>query len=305
LHAGSGSKLFLTLTPRRVISLLLPASTKRTVRLWLKRMRRTCAQRWFSFTPADFLALLQRIGVKPGDVLLIHSSFDRFDGFTGSAMDVILALQKAVSPGGTLLMPTQPFSGSALAYVSRATIFDVDRTPSQVGLLTEVFRRCADVVRSVHPTHPVAAWGAQAAEMIADHHLARTPCGAGTPFGRLLTCDGKILTLGTGMRAMTFYHAVEEILEPEMPFTPFTKEVFSLKSRCRDGTILESTTYLFDRDVSGRRNMQKLIPALKARGAWREGRVGTLPVLLLEAKEVLEACRDLARRGVYCYDHEA
>ncbi len=87
-----------------------------------------------------------------------------------------------------------------------------------------------------------------------------------------------------------------------MPFTPFTKEKFLLRSKDRDGTILESRTRLFERTYSARRNLRPLATALKDRGSWREGWVGRLNVILLDAQEVLEAAQALARDGIFCYD---
>src|SRR5881397_1311983 len=45
----------------------------------------------------------------------------------------------------------------AYFYVQKNPKFDLRRTPSKVGPLTEVFRPLPSVVRSLHPTHPVAA----------------------------------------------------------------------------------------------------------------------------------------------------
>lgn len=233
---------------------------------------------------------------------MVHSSFDRFEGFTGKPIDVILALQEAVGAAGTILMPTMPFTGLAIDYVAQGEILDVVRTPSRMGLLTELFRRLPDVLRSAHPTHPVAAWGGKAEEITAGHHLAGTPCGAGTPFARLLDHDGKILLLGTGLAAMTFFHAVEEILEPRMPFTPFTKETFSLSCRDKDGNIVVSRTRLWDPEYARRRNPAKLAGALTEQGVCKEERVGRLGLVLLRAKDVLDALRLLADQAIYCYD---
>jgi len=286
-----------------MIASLVAREHRRAVRGWLKRLRRTCVRRWYSYNREDFLDSLRRVGVRLGDVVIVHSSFDRFEAFDGKPTEVILALQAAVGPAGTLLMPTLPFNGTAVEYVAHAGIFDVVRTPSRMGLLTELFRRSPGVVRSVHPTHPVAAWGARSEEIIAGHHLAATPCGTGSPYARLFEYDGKILFLGTGIDAMTFFHAVEERLEPEMPFTPFTKETFLLYCKDRDGTVLSSTTRLFAPEWSRLRNLAPLSAALRQRGAWRTARIGGLEVILLGAVDVVDACRDLAKGGVYCYDH--
>lgn len=286
-----------------MIAALVPRERRRAVKGLLKRVRRAWLRRWSSYGREDFVAILRQLGVRLGDVVFVHSSFDRFEAFNGKPTEIIVALQEAVGPAGTLLMPTLPFTGTAVEYVAHGGIFDVVRTPSGMGLLSELFRRSPGVARSVHPTHPVAAWGRRAEEIIAGHHLAATPCGMGSPYTRLLEYDGKILLLGTGIAAMTFFHAVEERLEPEMPFTPFTKETFLLYSRDRDGTVLASTTRLFAPEVSRLRNLAPLTAALQERGAWRAARLGGLELIFLGVADVVEACRDLAKRGVYCYDH--
>ena len=158
------------------------------------------------------------------------------------------------------------------------------------------------MLRSVHPTHPVAVWGARAEEMIAGHAACLTPCGAGSPFARLLEADGRILLLGTGISAMTFFHYAEEVLEPDMPFSPFTEDLFTLQSKDAAGTIVETHTRLFEPSVSRRRNLNKVISPLKRRSEWHQGRIGTLDVILLEARAVLDTLRRMLAMGEVCYD---
>ena len=280
---------------------LLPKGAKNRLKGWRKRLRLAYVRRRHGFGPNGLMAALRRVGVELGDVLLVHSSYDKFEGFSGRPSDAIRVLQDVVGTTGTLLMPTLPFTGTAVDYASRGAMFDVRRTPSQVGLLTELFRRSPSVLRSVHPTHPVAAWGMHAAEMLAIHHLARTPCGDGTPFARLLERDGRILLLGAGVESMTFFHYIEEVLEPSMPMTPFTAQEFFLQSRDETGSILVSKTRLFDPSLSRRRNLRKLEPVLRREGAWAETRLGELSIILLRANAVMQVSKNLAAQGVYCY----
>src|ERR1700694_888030 len=170
-----------------------------------------------------------------------------------------------------------------------------------MGLITELFRRSPDVLRSVHPTHSVALWGAGAKDISDGHHLAQTPCGRGTPFIGLLERGGKILLLGVDIGSMTFYHGIEELLEARLPASPFTQEIFHLSSRLPDGSLLHTATRLFEPTVSRRRNLNKLVPELQRRGAWRSERLGRLPITILDAGEVLAAVAGLAGRGVFCY----
>jgi len=275
---------------------------KRKAKSHWKGLRISLLRSSRGFCKADLVLALHRVGVAPGDTLLVHSSLDKFSAFLGTPTEIILALQEAVGSTGMLLMPTLPFTGTAVEYVQRGTVFDVKKSPSQMGLLTELFRRSPGVVRSVHPTHAVAAWGRFAAGMVKDHAFSGTPCGRQTPYGRLLDFEGKILFLGTGIGVMTFFHAVEEILESQFPFSPFTKEVYSPKSRDEQGNLVDSEMRLFEPKYSRRRNLEKLVPVLKERGWWNETRIGGIQVILLKASQVLEATSILASQRVYCYD---
>jgi aminoglycoside 3-N-acetyltransferase len=268
----------------------------------LKQLRRNWMRARHGFDAGALRDRLVSLGIRPGDTIMVHSSFDRFEAFRGTPTDVIDVLMGIVGPAGTVMMPTIPFTGSAVDYVRGGPVFDVRRTPSQMGLLPELFRRRADSVRSVHPTHSVAAAGRLAASITRGHASTATPCGVGSPYHALLEHDGRILLLGTGIRALTFYHAVEEILEPSLPFSPFTTGTFTLQSRDHDQNIVTNTTRLFEPSVSRRRNLDILVPELKQRGEWRSTRIGTLEAVLLDARDVLETCTEMASRGYYCYD---
>lgn len=267
-----------------------------------KAFRRFVSSTFRSFTPADIQRTLTEHGIVCGDTVLVHSSFDAFEGFQGKPTDVISVLQRVVGDQGVVMMPTMTFSGTAVAYARTNPLFDVARTPSRMGLLTELFRRSPGVVRSIHPTHPVAIWGKDANAIARGHHLASTPCGVGTPFEALLKRDGKIILLGTDIGVLTFFHRLEEALEHELPVTPFTDEVFHLRSKDPDGQILETHCRLFEPAVSRRRNLYKMVPYLKKSGAWREARVGGLIIIILGAADVDKVVRSMNRQGIYCYD---
>lgn len=277
-------------------------SVKTRAKRHLKAIRRFVVNIWRPFGADELQRLLVELGVERGETVLVHSSFDAFEGFQGKPSDVISVLQAAVGTEGVVMMPTMTFSGTAVAYARTNPVFDESRTPSKMGLLTELFRRTPQVVRSVHPTHSVAVWGHDADAIAAGHHLAHTPCGAGTPFEALLTRDGKIVLLGTDIGVLTFFHLLEEMLESEFPVAPFTQEVFHLCSKTRDGVMLETSCRLFEPAVSQRRNLHKMVPYLKKAGAWREAKVGGLKVTVLAATAVAQTVRQMLQQGVYCYD---
>jgi len=265
------------------------------------RARSAYIHRFYSFTPTDFREKLKSLGIETGDVICVQSSFDQFLGFQGNVGDAIQSLKDSVGPGGGLLMPTQPFGGRAIDWVREHPVTDLARAPSVMGLMTEILRRTANAIRSIHPTHPVAVWGDKGLRLAKNDWEARTPCGRETAYYRLLESDGKILMLGTGVQPMVFYHCVEELIEPMMPLSPFTAEEYTLKTKDVDGKLYTSRMRLFEPMLSRNRRLELLVPELKARGFWREAKVGRLELLLFRASEVLEACRSMASKGRFCY----
>jgi aminoglycoside 3-N-acetyltransferase len=271
----------------------------------LKRARHNARSayinRFYSFSPADFSQKLRSLGIERGDVVCVQSSYDEFLGFRGNVGDALQTLKDAVGTEGGLLMPTMPFTATAIEYVQAHPVTDLARAPSRVGLMTEILRRTPSAVRSIHPTHPVAVWGEKGIRMAGNDWEARTPCGRHTAYHRLLEADGKILMLGTGLQPMVFYHCIEELIEPMMPASPFTAEEYTLTTKNVDGTIYKSSMRLFERGLSRRRSLDLMVPQLKGSGFWHETRIGRLQILLFRASEVLDACRTMARKGQFCY----
>lgn len=255
-----------------------------------------------SFTPQDLRAVLDRLGLRAGDAVLVHSGMEGFKGFEGKPGDVIRAISDAVGGVGHVLMPNQPFQGSAVDHVEGGAVFDVRRTPSMVGLVGEIFRRSDGVVRSLHPTHPVAVRGPDSAAFIADTVRCETPCGRHTAYARFGEVDGKILLLGTDEHVMTYYHCVEEELEPLLPKSPFTSRVFDMPAIDAHGARRVIRNRLLDPAMSRARDMSRIVPALQAARGWTEETVGSLRAIVVRATTLRAQALDQAAKGVFCYD---
>lgn len=293
--------------PVATISPRLPRSAPARLRSALKTLKKgvwnAYARVLFPFTPADLEAALRKVGVDAGDVVCVHCSYDAFRAFSGRPSDVVEVLQRLVGAKGVVMMPTMPFTGTAVDWAAAHPTVDLRRTPSRMGLVSELFRRSPGVLRSIHPTHPVAAWGERAGELIANHAQAKTPCGEGSPYHQLLEHDGRIVFLGADVTSLTFFHTVEALLADQWPASPFTREEFRLSTLAADGSAHTTLTRLFDPKLSRRRNLEKLMPEFAARGTWRETKVGLLRISAVRARDVLDAVAALAARGIYAYDN--
>jgi aminoglycoside 3-N-acetyltransferase len=175
------------------------------------RIKRALDRRRLS--EAAFRTLLNDLGMVRGSVVLLHTSLDalrrRIPGLGPLAF--IRLFQDVVGPEGALAMLTLPFTGRQMHYVEQNPVFDVERTPSRSGIISEVFRRLPDVHRSLHPACPVAAWGRDAKTLVAGHHLGTT-FGTSSPFMRMAERGGYEIGLGTSFdTTFSVLHVPEEV----------------------------------------------------------------------------------------------
>ena len=152
---------------------------------------------------------LRRLGLAEGDLVCVHTALNAVGYLVHGPDTVIDALGAVVGERGTVMMPTFSGGDSTYRYVTSAPPpFDPRSTPSTTGALPERFRRCPGVLRSLHPTHSVAARGPLAEELVRGHERSETPFGDGTPYARLLGSGGKVLLVNTNGNSVL--HRMEE-----------------------------------------------------------------------------------------------
>jgi len=228
---------------------------------------------------------LADLGVRRGDLLLVHSSLKALGPVPGGPEIVILGLLAALGARGTLLLP-------ALSYASvseNQPRFDPASTPVCVGAIPEHFRTRACTLRSVHPTHSVCAAGAKASEIVSQHHLDRTPVGRYSPFRLLRDLGGKILMLGCGLKPNTSMHGVEELSEPPYLLRPDPVRYIIC------GPSGEKTVEHRRHSFAGYAQRYDRLEQVMQRGL-RRGRVLEADCWLIDAEAMWQAA-DLALRG--------
>jgi aminoglycoside N3'-acetyltransferase len=145
---------------------------------------------------------LAALGVEPGGVLVVHTSFSRVAPIDGGPRALIEALLDVLGPNGTLVMPSMSDDDEHP--------FDPAQTPcAGMGIVADTFWRMPGVLRSDSP-HAFAAFGLRAAEITAAHPLD-VPHGLDSPPGRVYEMDGQVLLLGVGHDANTTIHVAENM----------------------------------------------------------------------------------------------
>jgi aminoglycoside 3-N-acetyltransferase len=140
-------------------------------------------------TSADLLSAIRRAGVRQGDIVMTHSSLSAFGYFEGGADMVIDTLLKAVGPTGTIAVPAH-----SLSWVG-ALPYDPKTSRALVGAIPARFLQCKEAIRSLHPTHSVAAIGPMAEKLVAGHDHTVEPQSRLGYWGNLVKYGGKVLLL--------------------------------------------------------------------------------------------------------------
>jgi len=285
---------------------LVPTFLKEIFRS-LKRKKRQVAllnqqQSGQGFTQEELKESVINAGILPGDHLMVHASLSKMGFIEGGADTVVEVLKEIVGAEGLILMPTSPIARLQLDYVSANPLFDVLATPSAMGKVSEVFRTSDGVVRSYHPTEPVAAWGAQAYEYIKDHTNKNTPYHWDSPYGKLIQHGGKILYIGVTLdNAGTHLHTLEDAMDVEVPV--YYAQEFRLPVHDYEGKELIITTKVHNPEYSKKRRCDELLPMFLREGVYREVYIGKAKTLVFDAKKMFDVMVSaFTERGVTMYN---
>ena len=171
----------------------------------------------------------RELGVEAGDTLLVHSSLSALGWVAVGPPTVVDALMEAVTPDGTLVMPTHSTQYTDPAVWQSPPVPDdwveeirASRPPYRpavtptrgMGAIAECFRTYPDAVRSRHPVYSFAAWGSDAEFVVADHSYDHG-MGEESPLARVYDRDGTILMLGTDHDTNTSLHLAEHRADRE------------------------------------------------------------------------------------------
>jgi aminoglycoside 3-N-acetyltransferase len=166
---------------------------------------------------------LSALGVEPGMVLMVHSSLSSLGWVCGGAVAVILAIEKALGPEGTLVMPSTVGDNSDPASWRRPPVpedwwpvirentpaFDPDMTPTRkLGVIPECFWKQPGTLRSSHPNASFAARGPKAQTIVGEHSLDFSH-GEGSPLARVYDLDGWVMLMGVDHDVNTSLHLAE------------------------------------------------------------------------------------------------
>ena len=226
-------------------------------------------------TRADIEGDLRDLGLKPGDIVMVHSSLSSFGYVEDGADAVIEALLETMGPEGTVMVPTYSTNRRKTGRGTDQEIlpYDPQTTPVWTGTIPETFRKRKEAIRSLHPTHSLTAIGPRAKELIESLH-------------KLVEWNGYVLLLGVDLHVNSAMHLSEDIAKPPQYLrreeANREREVDGRKVRAVEGPWADFT---------------KMEEAYLQRGIMKTGTIGEATVRLLKARPMVELFAEALRQN--------
>ena len=229
--------------------------------------------------------LRQSCLINAGDLVIMHSSMKEIGRVQDGTKTTVQAIKDVITDQGTVLMP-------ALSSIQPDRRFYMAKTPSRVGLVTEVFRVSSGVKRSKHPTHSISAWGARADELLAGHENV-SPAGVGSPLHKAAEAGADMLMIGCDLTTCTLVHVSESIVGvPYLGVVWYKGYHGALTLVDYDGSEIVFEPKDGPGDGSGFTAVQEV---LEQRGLIHRCKLGSAECLKFPAKDCLDIAVELVR----------
>jgi aminoglycoside 3-N-acetyltransferase len=277
----------------------------KSITLLYKKRRRHILKLFFrkKYTAKDLVALMKTMGMKKGSVVFIHSSMTEFYNYSGTGEELITEIINIIGEEGTLLMPAYPSNRfCAIRDVNdcNGVDFDVNKTPSAAGYLTEVFRKYPGVKRSINLQHSVCAYGKDADYFVSEHHLEETPWNKKSPYYKLYLKEALVFAFGLPYFLGTTIHCTEDLLKNKYQyFSLFFTKKMEYKYRDSAGNIGYHKILL--PGLHRKRSKKKMIKRYFDSSEFHLSKISNLRVEMVNAKYMLDVFLAQAEKGNVMY----
>ncbi|MDR2933380.1 MAG: AAC(3) family N-acetyltransferase [Oscillospiraceae bacterium] len=231
------------------------------------------------YTKQNLLQDLAVLNIERTGTLLVHLSYKSIGDVEGRG-DTVLDALSAYMAQGLLVLPSHTWANVN----DRNPVMDAAYTPTCVGALTELFRKRPNVCRSLHPTHSLAALGAEASDFVSGEERINTPCGKGGAYYKLWERNAQILLIGVNFTRNTFIHGVEEWDGAVGSISPKPTELYVITP---EGRRLHTPQYRHCAPI-GSETFSKLEPQAVQEGVLSIGRFGDATARLMRAAPLRE-----------------
>lgn len=221
----------------------IPSSLRSKLKKTKRRLNNSLKGNVLKTTISDMRSLLiNDFGIKKGDNLIISSSFGNLNA-DFSPHELVELLQEIVGKEGNIVMPFYP-PGNSYEWAASGKVFDMQTTPSSMGVLTQIFSEMQNVYKSMHPIKAVVAWGAKAKEIVAGHEDSETPYYWDSPYGWLIKNPSKSLSLG--LNHIPIFHSIEDVILENRVQILYQNGKTTLPLKTKSGEVRIISTFIHD-----------------------------------------------------------
>lgn len=250
---------------------------------------------------ADLARDLAQLGLRGGDVTMVHVGFRSVGRCIGGPETLVAALRQVLGPDGTLMVATDwfaPYLEEDLpdedgrvpeSWKPHVPPFDsaTSRAMPDNGIIPEWVRTTPGARRSGNAGCSMAALGARAAWITADQPMDYG-YGPGSPLAKLVEADGRVVMIGAPWETITLLHHAEHLAD--VPGKRVMR--FEVPYRQPDGGTLWRMTEEYESTeavVAGLPDdyFAHVLRDFVAAGRGRQGRIGAAEALMVEAREVV------------------
>ena len=249
-------------------------------------------------TKKYLLNQLSMSGITAQDTIMVHSSMSKMGYLEDGPTTLIRALQEILSPTGLLVLPSFPHN-NMFHYLESGCSFNLLTSPSKNGAISEVFRTSTDVYRSLHPTHPVLAWGKNAQDFVSGHHQSLSPFDPFSPYKKLIDLNAKIILIGVDFENMTLCRAIEDLIV-DYP-KPYLKKKYEVSCIDEHGKEWLVTCPCHDPKLSKQRFNMAFYPYLLKQNKIKDVRLGKAKTMIVNAQDLFNIQKELHAKNIYGY----
>jgi aminoglycoside 3-N-acetyltransferase len=281
---------------------ILPASAYESIVRKKKERERSRLARLPKLSETRFTEILAGdLRLQSGDVVFVHSSLDQLN-LDFPFYRVLTLLRNVIGSDGTMLFPTYPNHRiSSYEYLLQGKVFDVRRTPSYAGLLTEFARKQPEALRSLHPTKSVCAIGPLARELTNSHQNSRYPYDSGSPFYKLTEHQGRIVGLGVWTSRLSFAYCVDDALKDDFPVPVYHARVFAVPCIDYDGQTQIVETYAHNMRVIDAHEGPNFFRTHIANDVCADLTIEGMKFFRADARRLFQDLMELARQRITVY----
>ena len=259
----------------------------------------------------DLARHARALGIRAGDLLMVHASVRAVGAVAGGPDQIHLALKDAVGDAGSLLMYAScpehydeigrgvhpPDVEAALREKLPAFDPSTARSARDNGALVELLRTWPGTVANAHVVRLVCR-GPHASPLF-DGQPWDDAYGVGSPLGRFPARGGRILLLGSDHDQVTFLHHAEHLVDVpgkrvvryEVPWLVEGQRVWRA---CEEFDTSQPAHEAWPEDV-----FRQITDAFLRRTENAGGRIGDAACHLLDAQPLLDFALDVLRAFVH------